>query len=127
MEGRPRGARSARGRSILAARAAIVGAANLLVAKDDVEPYTHDWAEDFVAVVEAGLATVAFGHAADGNLHLHVYRQGKGEHGVGVAPKDVPPLRLAPASLAARRAVKNALDPLGILNPGKIFPRGPLG
>jgi len=103
---------------------------------------------------EAGLKTAAFGHAADGNLHVHVYREGKGErdearfsaattaiyaeacrlggtvtgeHGVGVAAKDVLPLRLAPAALAAMKAVKNALDPLGILNPGKIFPRGPLG
>ena len=99
---------------------------------------------------EAGLQTAAFGHAADGNLHVHVYREGTrrrrrapvsrrprrpiyaeacrlggtvtGEHGVGVAARDVLPLRLAPAVLAAMRAVKDALDPLGILNPGKIFP-----
>lgn len=103
---------------------------------------------------EAGLQTAAFGHAADGNLHVHVYREGEGdadearfssatraiyaeacrlggtvtgEHGVGVAARDVLPLRLAPASLAAMKAVKDALDPLGILNPGKIFPRSPLG
>ena len=28
--------------------AAIVGERNLLVAKDDLEPYSHDWTEDFV-------------------------------------------------------------------------------
>jgi glycolate oxidase len=99
----------------------------------------------------AGLQTAAFGHVADGNLHVHVYREGKGdddevrfeaatreiyaeacrlggtvtgEHGVGVAARGVLQLRLAPEVLAAMRAVKDALDPLGILNPGKIFPEG---
>ncbi len=98
---------------------------------------------------EAGLQTAAFGHAADGNLHVHVYREGNGggdearfaaatraiyaeacrlggtvtgEHGVGVAARDALPLRLSPATLAAMKAVKDALDPLGILNPGKVFP-----
>lgn len=42
--------------------------------------------------------------------------------GVGVAAREVLPLRLEPAVLAAMMAVKSALDPLGILNPGKIFP-----
>jgi glycolate oxidase len=103
---------------------------------------------------DSGLQTAAFGHAADGNLHVHVYREGKGdpdearfsaatqaiyaeacrlggtvtgEHGVGIAAREVLPLRLAPAALAAMKAVKDALDPLGILNPGKIFPREELG
>ena len=97
---------------------------------------------------EAGLATACFGHAADGNLHVHVYREGRGEgdearfeeatraiyaeacrlggtvtgeHGVGVAARGVLALRHSPAVLAAMRAVKAALDPLGILNPGKVL------
>jgi glycolate oxidase len=37
----------------LVSLASIVGAAHLLVAKDDVEPHTHDWTEDFVAVPAA--------------------------------------------------------------------------
>jgi D-lactate dehydrogenase len=31
---------------------------------------------------------------------------------------------LSPAEIAAQRALKRALDPRGILNPGKIFPDG---
>ncbi len=45
-----------------------------------------------------------------------------GEHGVGLTLRDFLPLRRPPAFLAAMRAVKAALDPKGILNPGKVIP-----
>ena len=32
------------------------------------------------------------------------------------------PLELSPANIAAQRAIKRALDPNDVLNPGKIFP-----
>jgi glycolate oxidase len=105
----------------------------------------------------AGLETVAFGHAADGNLHVHVYRERggsdggadrasaarfaatlreiyaetarlggtvTGEHGVGVTSREHLHLCRPPAYLGAMRAIKQALDPNGILNPGKLIPGG---
>ena len=45
-----------------------------------------------------------------------------GEHGVGITSRDVLSLYRSPAYLGAMRAVKNALDPNGILNPGKLIP-----
>ncbi|MBF6101175.1 FAD-binding protein [Nocardia cyriacigeorgica] len=44
-----------------------------------------------------------------------------GEHGVGLLKQQGLNRELAPAVLAMHRAVKQALDPAGILNPGKIF------
>jgi glycolate oxidase len=44
-----------------------------------------------------------------------------GEHGVGLLKRDGLVKELDPAVLAMHRAVKNALDPHGILNPGKVF------
>jgi glycolate oxidase len=98
---------------------------------------------------EAHFRAFAYGHAADGNLHVRVLREGNteldgaaveavmagiygeavrlggtitGEHGVGLILRDLLPLRRPPAFLAAMRAVKSALDPKGILNPGKLVP-----
>ncbi len=98
---------------------------------------------------EARLRAFAYGHAADGNLHVRLLDEGNatldearvssvlteiyaetvrlggtitGEHGVGVTLRDFLPLRRPPAFLAAMRAVKSALDPNGILNPGKVIP-----
>ena len=95
-----------------------------------------------------GLATPVFGHAGDGNFHMHVmYRTAapsdcdkaekavleimekvvslggaiSGEHGVGLSKQPFLALQLSPAEIAAMRAIKKALDPNGILNPGKIF------
>ena len=95
-----------------------------------------------------GLATPTFGHAGDGNLHVHImYDRGDpdqlekakrgirqlmekvvalggvitGEHGVGLAKVPFLSLQHSDAEIAAMRAVKRALDPNGILNPGKIF------
>jgi glycolate oxidase len=89
-----------------------------------------------------------FGHAADGNFHVNImfHREDaeelkraegavgdlmkmvvdlggmiSGEHGIGLAKS--PFLRIAKneAEVAAMLAIKKALDPKGILNPGKIF------
>ncbi|MGA7990021.1 MAG: FAD-linked oxidase C-terminal domain-containing protein [Thermoanaerobaculia bacterium] len=97
----------------------------------------------------AGLRAFAYGHAADGNLHVRLLREGPaapgpdafesaadaiyreavrlggtitGEHGVGFTLRDRLPMRRPPAFVAAMRAVKAALDPNGILNPGKVIP-----
>ena len=95
----------------------------------------------------AGLHPFCYGHAADGNLHVRLLRQGgtsvaafdeavqaiyaeavrlggtiTGEHGVGVILRDLLPLRRDEAFLRAMRAIKSVLDPNGILNPGKLVP-----
>ena len=44
-----------------------------------------------------------------------------GEHGVGLAKKAFLKRQLGDASFATLKLVKHALDPDGILNPGKIF------
>jgi FAD/FMN-containing dehydrogenase len=43
------------------------------------------------------------------------------EHGIGTKKLKVLALSRTPAELAAMRAVKAALDPLNILNPGKLL------
>lgn len=97
---------------------------------------------------EIGLATPTFGHAGDGNLHVHImYNRGSkadakkakaairklmqkvidlggvitGEHGIGLAKIPFMAMQHTKAEIAAMRAIKDALDPKGILNPGKIF------
>ena len=44
-----------------------------------------------------------------------------GEHGVGLAKKAFLKEQLGDASYALLKKVKRALDPDGLLNPGKIF------
>ncbi|CAN5168318.1 FAD-binding oxidoreductase [soil metagenome] len=97
-----------------------------------------------------GTVASAFGHLGDGNLHFHVragsresadwvQREGpqitrfvddlvtaaggsiSAEHGIGQMKRSELE-RLAPAGdLAALRAIKRALDPLGLMNPGKLL------
>lgn len=91
-----------------------------------------------------------FGHIGDGNLHINVMkpddmgkdeflshthdadkvifeivRSHKGsisaEHGVGLLKKDFLEYSRAPGELAMMRAIKTALDPKCLFNPGKIF------
>jgi glycolate oxidase len=45
-----------------------------------------------------------------------------GEHGIGFSKAPYLALELTPETIAVMRAVKAAFDPLGILNPGKVFP-----
>jgi D-lactate dehydrogenase (cytochrome) len=44
-----------------------------------------------------------------------------GEHGVGQGKAAYLPLEFPSATLDMMRAVKNAVDPWGLMNPGKIF------
>jgi FAD/FMN-containing dehydrogenase len=91
-------------------------------------------------VAEAGARVVLFGHLGDGNVHVNVLgaegdaidevvlrlvaeRGGtiSAEHGVGVAKARWLALTRSEAEIAAMRAVKHALDPQGILNPGAVL------
>jgi glycolate oxidase len=92
---------------------------------------------------------VNFGHAGDGNIHVNVMIDREipgmeekahaaikevfqaaldlggtmsGEHGVGLAKQPYIPLEMKPEQIAAMQAIKKALDPNNILNPGKMFP-----
>jgi FAD/FMN-containing dehydrogenase len=57
-------------------------------------------------------------------LYEDVVRRGgviSGEHGIGLVKKEYLPMNLGPVHMAVMRSIKKALDPEGILNPGKIF------
>ena len=96
----------------------------------------------------SGLPIVCFGHVGDGNIHVNVMLDASdpeqvermekaksrvfelavemggtisGEHGVGIMKSSYLHLALSPAAIDAMKAVKRALDPNGIMNPGKIF------
>ncbi len=89
-----------------------------------------------------------FGHAADGNFHVNIMYHREvaeerqrakgavddlmqkvvalggtisGEHGIGLAKTPFMKYARNDAEMAAMRAIKKALDPNGILNPGKLF------
>jgi glycolate oxidase len=71
-----------------------------------------------------GSATVARAMAAGQRLCEHARRLGgtiTGEHGVGVLKQGWVQDQLGPTSLAVHQAIKTALDPAGILNPGRSF------
>ncbi|HWY92641.1 MAG TPA: FAD-linked oxidase C-terminal domain-containing protein [Chthoniobacterales bacterium] len=96
-----------------------------------------------------GFPVACFGHAGDGNIHVNVMvadparaevRQNvervlddlfgfviasggaiTGEHGIGLAKKRWWPQAVSPESLLLHQTVKRALDPAGILNPGKFL------
>ena len=89
-----------------------------------------------------------FGHMGDGNLHptfltderneaeIHRVHEAfkeifdeairlggtiTGEHGIGLAKKEFLPKFAGPAQMRVMRELRKALDPKGILNPGKMF------
>ncbi len=96
----------------------------------------------------SGLPIPTFGHLADGNLHVNImyHRANRaemraaeraveklmrtvvalggaisGEHGIGLAKTPFLRIQHSAAQVKAMRAVKDALDPRGICNPGKMF------
>jgi glycolate oxidase len=95
-----------------------------------------------------GLMIGVFGHAGDGNFHPTVIFDGKdpdstaaaraafdaitrtalelggtitGEHGVGLLKTAWLVEELGPEGIDLQRSIKKALDPRGVLNPGKVF------
>ena len=48
-----------------------------------------------------------------------------GEHGVGYVQRDYISIMKSDVEIALMRRLKHSFDPLGILNPGKIFPEIP--
>ncbi len=96
-----------------------------------------------VAAVAPDAQVWLFGHAGDGNVHVNVtgvepddervtdavlrfvaelHGSISAEHGVGVAKRPWVHLTRSPAELHAFRAIKDALDPTGILNPNVLVP-----
>ena len=99
-----------------------------------------------------GVRVIDFGHLGDGNLHYNVQapaasdatafaerheaaitrlvydavaaRGGSisAEHGIGALKRDELALRKSPVALDMMRAIKAALDPGGVLNPGRVLP-----
>jgi glycolate oxidase len=65
-------------------------------------------------VKQAGFEIVSACVAAGGSL--------TGEHGIGMEKNCYMPIQFSHDSLAAMRRIKEAWDPLGLMNPGKLFP-----
>jgi len=96
-----------------------------------------------------GLPIVIFGHAGDGNLHPNILFDKRdaeqmtkveqmvaeefdialelggtlsGEHGVGTLKRPYMLRALGQTSVGLQKSIKQAFDPLNILNPGKVLP-----
>ena len=98
-----------------------------------------------------GVIASGFGHLGDGNIHFHVRAAGhaaagwydeegaaitrmvddlvtaaggsiSAEHGIGQLKREEFARLAPPGRVHALRAIKQALDPLGIMNPGKLVP-----
>lgn len=124
----------------------IVGKEDIVVPVDQIPAMMRE-----IATLSAkyALAARTASHAGDGNIHLNVlknntpdaeweeklaafqrdlytvvYRLGgklSGEHGIGYKRKDLMKEFTNPVELDMMKAIKQALDPNQILNPGKIF------
>lgn len=96
---------------------------------------------DAVAAVAPAAQLIVFGHLAEANLHVNVLEADaesatravlalvanlggsvSSEHGIGRAKANYLGLSRSRAEIDVMRAVKAAFDPLGLLNPGVLFP-----
>jgi FAD/FMN-containing dehydrogenase len=116
---------------------------------DRIPEFLHN-AAPVVAAVCPGARPVVFGHFGDGNVHYNVTQPPgmekdafialwgpmseavhdlvaktggsiSAEHGIGQMKRDALPRFKSPVELALMRKIKAALDPHGILNPGKVL------
>ncbi|HEU5285106.1 MAG TPA: FAD-binding oxidoreductase [Sphingomicrobium sp.] len=88
-----------------------------------------------------GVVASGFGHLGDGNVHFHVRAKGhppaaishmvhdlvtaaggsiSAEHGIGQVKLEEFERLAPPGRIAALKAIKRALDPQGLMNPGKL-------
>ena len=106
--------------------------------------------EKAVRAIVPGARMVAFGHLGDGNIHFNFsqptdmdretwlgYRKAvneavydlvieldgsiSAEHGIGKLKRDLLARVKSPVEMAMMRAIKKAIDPKGIMNPGKVL------
>jgi FAD/FMN-containing dehydrogenase len=103
---------------------------------------------EVVEAVAPRARTILFGHLGDGNVHVNVLGCEpddprvdeavlelvaslggtiSAEHGVGAAKARWLGLVRTPAEVAAMRALRSALDPAGVMNPGVMLPPGDPG
>ncbi|WP_076071337.1 FAD-binding oxidoreductase [Sphingomonas montana] len=112
-------------------------------------------ATDAIEAAHAGARVLAFGHLGDGNVHFNVRAPAgtdaaawsaangavvsrdvhdrvmacggtiSAEHGIGQAKLAEFARTADPVRLATMRAIKTALDPLNLFNPGKLVPLAP--
>ena len=99
-----------------------------------------------LSAMDPGAETVTVAHLGDGNLHFSVYPSAaahglhdaiveavedevqalggsfSAEHGVGLSKLNSMARRKTPVALEVMRAIKSALDPIGLMNPGKVIP-----
>jgi FAD/FMN-containing dehydrogenase len=110
---------------------------------ETMKAYTEKVSADVDSFAGPNRAFV-FGHMADGNLHLviaagddpaaraaiermvygplaEIGGSVSAEHGIGLEKRAYLPLSRTAAEISTMRLLKNALDPRGILNPGKVF------
>jgi glycolate oxidase len=100
---------------------------------------------------EVGLTIGVVGHAGDGNMHPTIVFDSAdpaqraaaqvafgaildagralggtvtGEHGIGRVKQDFLAGEIGPVGLQVHRAIKRALDPAGLFNPGSMFAAG---
>ena len=123
---------------------------DISVPVDTMPRFMVEAARDVEAAFPGTVAS-AFGHLGDGNVHFHVrapaasdaesWRRDVGyaashmvhdlvvaaggsisaEHGIGQMKRDELARLSDPVRMATLRAIKGALDPLGIMNPGKLL------
>ncbi|MCK1679379.1 hypothetical protein IVA87_07880 [Bradyrhizobium sp. 147] len=97
-----------------------------------------------IKVIDVQAFAIVFGHVGDGNLHLEVHHEHtperredfeklvynitgefggsiSAEHGIGVLKRPYLKISRTQEEIEAMRAIKRALDPNNILNPGRIF------
>ncbi len=98
-----------------------------------------------LAAALPGCRSLHYGHIADGNMHIVAWVPGadpqpaetieetvydlvrshggtiSAEHGIGLSKKHFLPYTRSPEELALMQALKRALDPQGLLNPGKVI------
>ncbi|TCD13430.1 FAD-binding oxidoreductase [Oricola cellulosilytica] len=122
---------------------------DISVPVDRIPAFMAD-AEKAVLAITPEARIVAFGHLGDGNLHYNISQPaGAGkqtflsladritpaihdlarrfggsisaEHGVGQMKRDELAATKSPVALELMRRIKRALDPVGIMNPGKVI------